>query len=166
MVEIKKIEKYLLEADGSTRDITFIPTTLGSIENLLAFLLDNKYLLYEAYDNDGCSIKEKIQERDFTSLQLDEGSLFLKFRSGISIINNLIIFIDWPEDDKFAVEISFFPRDINMEIFTIENMMEYIEKLSILLNASDYFVRYENASWDLYDPKGLGVIYTRKELQT
>jgi predicted metalloendopeptidase len=37
-----------------------------------------------------------------------------------------------------------------------------IEEWNSLLQSDDYFVRYENASWKLYDPDGLGVIYSRR----
>jgi len=36
-----------------------------------------------------------------------------------------------------------------------------IEDWNSVLESPDYFVRFENASWKLYDTNDLGVIYTR-----
>lgn len=82
------------------------------------------------------------------------------------LIPVLQVFIDWPEDDgHYVLELSFFPNDLNAGRLEIRTFMTLIEEWRSLLAAEDYFVRYENASWHLYNSNGLGVIYTGRQLR-
>jgi hypothetical protein len=65
----------------------------------------------------------------------------------------------------YGIELSFFPADLDSETFRVDSFIALIEAWQSVLGADDYFVRYENASWDWYDANGLGVIYTGSQLR-
>ena len=153
------IRDYLLDADGSSRDITFTPVNQ---DRMIAFL----EVLRVSHQPD--SLRDSESEdvlpllggsewsRMFTS---DSGYLHGCWSSAASPLPRLQTFIDW-DAGGYCLEISYFPQDVDAESFSVSGFRELIEGWRATLGASDYFVRYENASWGLYDPAGLGVFYT------
>jgi len=95
---------------------------------------------------------------------LDAQSGFLHgiLESESGLFRRLQVFIDWPADSSpdFCVELSFFPDEVYTSAFSVRAFDAQIEEWRSILGAQDFFVRQENASWDIYDAGGLGVIYT------
>ncbi|RBP39847.1 hypothetical protein DES53_109275 [Roseimicrobium gellanilyticum] len=157
-----EVLKYLLERDGSTRDITFRPAARW---RLIAFCeqLLSKYSIESLSDSEGEDQAEALKVHDWETLFGSScGHSFGVFRSDSAIIQRLLCFVDWDLSDhsEYEVELSFFPTDLCPTTFTLPAFRELVEEWRTVLGADDYFVRQENASWDLYDSTGLGVIYT------
>ena len=79
------------------------------------------------------------------------------------LISQLQLFIDEDRElRRHCAEVSFYPGDIDARTFRLHDFRALLEEWNTLLRSDDYFVRYENASWKLYDPDGLGMIYSRR----
>ena len=153
----QEITEYLLDNDGSTRDITFTPANL---ENLTIFL--SSFLSYydtgELNDQDGESIQIEVDSVLALLTSRNEGCIHGQLKARDALISQVYLFVDWPEESGYAIEISFFPEDLNAN-FSLEQFMVQLDEWWKSLDSEEVFVRYENASWDYYDPKGLGVFY-------
>ena len=156
----EEISKYLLDSDGSTRDITFTP---ANRENVLAFMKEifSGYKSTSLNDNEGESITPSVEALE-SCLNTEEGYIHGVFESNISLIRNIQVFLDWPEDGKFGVELSYFPQDINSDLFEFDKFFKKIYMWWDKLESEEIFIRYENASWEWYNPKDLGVFYHEK----
>ena len=154
-----QIHDWILERDGSTRDVTFMPVDRERVFAFLQRLLAN-YELVSVSDNDGNDRKTDVSDHGI--LAGHSGYLHLVLDSATSLIRRIQAFVDWdiPETD-YCVEISFFPDEIDVANFTLEAFQDQVEEWNGILEAQDYFVRFENASWKPYDTHDLGVIYTR-----
>ncbi len=162
MVTESDAVKYLLDGDGGTRDVTFTPTTQQAVSSLFRDLL-TQYCLESAYDNNGNDLVNQIQT-DTSALYGGGGFVHAVFADATRLIRCLQVFLDWDQlSSEYCIEISFIPGDITLDSFTFDQFRDTLTEWNDSLNADDYFVRYENASWDLYDPNGLGVIFTRKQ---
>jgi hypothetical protein len=155
------IRDYLLDADGSSRDITFTPV---SQERMIAFL----ELLHRSHHPDSFRDSESEDmlpffegsdwSRVFTS---DSGYLHGCWSSAAALLPRLQTFIDW-DAGGYCLEVSYFPQDVDSASFSVRGFRRLVEDWRATLGASDYFVRYENVSWELYDSAGLGVFYTHQ----
>lgn len=161
-----QIARCLLDSDGTTRDVTFTPV---GTERLLSFLksLLPDYRVVMARDADGNDIAwlfEAGPENDL--LAAPSGYIHAVFEGNAQLIPVLQVFIDWPVNQRgCGLELSFFPGDLDRQSFNVDAFVTLIETWRSILGADDYFVRYENASWDWYDADGLGVIYTGRQLR-
>ena len=161
MVTQSEAVKCILECDGGTRDVTFTPTTEEAVGDFVHMLLLN-YKLESAFDHEGVDRTNQLH----TPRPLDgcSGYVHAVFTNKTKLIQSLQIFVDWDgTSGDYCVEVSFFPNDVDRQAFSLDRFHDVIERWTHILRADDYFVRYENASWDLYDPDGLGVIFTRKQ---
>ena len=160
MVSESKATEWILDRDGSCRDVTFTPTKRIAVEAFLSSMV-SKYRIESALDYNGIDRANQLRTDD--PLLGFDGYVHIILAEGGGIIPQLQIFIDEEEDpSKLGVEVTFFPQDIDLECFSLPLFMALIDTWNELLQSDDYFVRYENASWELYDSAGLGVIYTRK----
>jgi hypothetical protein len=166
MVDKEEISKYLLDSDGTTRDITFTPVAAERVRDFVDSLRA-VYRVTKASDADGKNIASLFKtEWDDEKLSTSEGYMHAVFEAPGRLIPVLQVFIDWPMDHRgYGVELSFFPADLDSEAFRVDSFIALIEAWQCVLSADDYFVRYENASWDWYDANGLGVIYTGSQLR-
>lgn len=150
---------WILERDGSTRDVTFMPVDRARVFLLLQYLLAD-YALVSVSHNDG-----NDRRKDFSNpIILDgrSGFLHVVLDSDTSLIRRIQVFVDWHDSQaEYSVEISFFPDELDSFRFTLRAFQDLIEGWNAILQAKDYFVRFENASWKEYDANDLGVIYTR-----
>ena len=154
-----QIQDWILERDGSTRDVTFMPVERVRVFTLLQHLLAD-YKLVSVSDNDGNDRLKDISNS--TILDGRSGYLHMVLDSGMSLIRRLQAFVDWGESEAgYCVEISFFPDELDMTKFSLAMFQDLIEEWNSVLESPDYFVRFENASWKPYDTHDLGVIYTR-----
>lgn len=161
MVTESQAEEWILECDGSSRDVTFTPTSKDAIVAFLKSLLSH-YVISSAFDNNGIDRSSQLQTDD--PLQGIDGYIHIVLTDGDGMIRHLQLFIDEDRDlRQHCLEVTFFPNDIDAQQFSLRGFRTLIDEWNAILGSDDYFVRYENASWDLYDPAGLGVIYSRKQ---
>ena len=152
-----EILEYLTDCDGTTRDITFTPATLSCVDQFLK-------LVFEVFsgggllDQDGEAVNLSPEDVVFYIKNRVEGCVHGQLKSRNGFVSQVHLFIDWPEDGKIAVELSFFPDDLS-STFTVSAFFEMLNSWWSALQANEVFVRYENASWEFYNPKGLGVFY-------
>ncbi len=160
MVTESQAVEYILDCDGSCRDVTFTPTTRAAV---LAFLrsMVSRYSVKSACDNNGVDRSGQLLTDD--SLKDITGYVHIVLTDGDGLIPHLQIFVDRdPETGEHCVEVTFFPDDIKQDFFSLSSFRALVDDWNRLLVSDDYFVRYENASWKLYDPMDVGVIYSRK----
>lgn len=161
MVTESQAEEWILDCDGSCRDVTFTPTSKDAVVAFVKSLL-SQYLVSSAFDNNG--IDRSAQLRADDPLQGIDGYIHIVLTDGDGMIPQLQLFIDEDRElRQHCLEVTFFPNDIDIQRFSLGDFRALIDQWNAILKSDDYFVRYENASWDLYDPEGLGVIYSRKQ---
>lgn len=161
MVTELQAAEFLLDCDGSCRDVTFTPTTKEAIVTFIRAIL-SQYRATSAFDNNGIDRSQQLH----TDSPLDgiDGYVHITLSEGVGLIPDLQLFIDEDHDTgKHCLEVTFFPNDIDAQRFSFRDFRTLIDNWNEILQSDDYFVRYENASWNLYDPNGLGVIYSRKQ---
>lgn len=155
-MDYQKITEYLLDNDGSTRDINFTPAEYENVGLLISLLIAD-YQKGVFFEQDGV-------ELDFDSkavcrlFEREAGSIYGYFESETVLIKKLQLFLDWPEEGLCAVELSFIPDDLQPD-FKIELFLSKLNRWWDTLQASEVFIRYENASWEQYNPNDLGVFY-------
>lgn len=162
MFNENKIKENILNNDGSFRDITFTPTNELGLINLLKFLF-TYFKLNEASNIEGKSIIDKIVE--YKVFEVSE-YCHTTWTSIDYQVKEIQLFIDFdPYLESFACELSFHPADISSLTFNFELFLSQIELLASDSDIEDYFIRYENLNWELYDRNDLGVFADRKTVQ-
>ena len=160
MVTEAQAAEWILDCDGSCRDVTFTPTSKDAIVAFVKMLL-LKYRVTSASDNNGIDRSQQLH----TDNPLGDigGYVHIVLECSTGMIPHLQLFIDEePDSGDYCLEATFFPNDIDVRQFSIGGFRSLIDNWNEILNSDDYFVRYENASWKLYDAADLGVIYSRK----
>lgn len=161
MVTESQAEEWILDCDGSCRDVTFTPTSKTAVVALLKSLL-LQYTVSSANDNNGIDRSSQLQNDD--PLSGIDGYIHIVLTDGDGLIPHLQLFIDEDRDtQEFCLEVTFFPNDINAQHWSLVAFRSLVDEWNAILRSADYFVRYENASWDLYDLSGLGVINSRNQ---
>ncbi len=156
MLPPHEIQDYLLDVDGTTRDITFRRVRRDRLERFLIQLLST-YSVESASDYEGEDISSALRDRQFARLfESAAGYVHAVLTSDTSLLPRLQVFLDWPVDPGCGVELSFFPDELR-EGFEIRGFMEMVDEWSVGLGSSDYFVRQENASWTAPRLAGLPV---------
>lgn len=166
MKDLKMIQDALFDDDGSMRDITFNPVPVEGVLGLIKILQRN-FLLQSATNDNGDDIHSLIQSQSLMRVFApDRGHILLNWSSQAHMISFIQLFTCWPESDKGCfIELTFSPRDLVRDRFTIGGFIKTVEQWADVLQADDYFVRYENASWKEFDENSPDVIYTRKKMQ-
>ncbi len=161
MVTESQVAKWIVDCDGSCRDVTFTPTSKSAVVAFVRSLL-LRYAVSLANDNNGIERSQQLKSDD--PLHAIDGYVHIVLADGGGMISQLQLFIDADRDDnKHCVEVTFFPNDIDAKQFSLPAFRSLIDDWNALLKSDNYFVRYENASWDLYNPSGLGMIYSRNQ---
>ena len=159
MVTESQAEEWILDCDGSCRDVTFTPTSKNAVVAFVNLLL-SQYVVSSAFDNSG--IDRSSQLRTANPLRGIEGYIHIELTDADRLIPRIELFIYEDRDrHEYCVEVTFFPNDIDPQKFRFGDFRALVDEWNALLKSDDYFVRYENANWELYDPTGLGVIYSR-----
>ena len=154
-----QIHNWILERDGSTRDVTFMPVERVRVFTFLQHLLAD-YQLVSVSDNDGNDRRTDVSNSGILAGR--SGYLHMVLDSDTLLIRRLQAFVDWHESRLgYCIEMSFFPDELDLTKFSLATFQDLIEDWNSILESPDYFVRFENASWKLYDTNDLGVIYTR-----
>jgi hypothetical protein len=158
----RTVHDYLLDSDGTTRDVTFTPCPRDALLSFLRHLLGS-FRPVSLADNEGADKLQQLISGELAALlEGHAGFLHGIWESESGLFRRLQTFIDWPADSSpdFCVELSFFPDEVHTSAFSVRAFDAQIEAWRSMLGAQDFFVRQENASWDIYDAGGLGVIYT------
>jgi hypothetical protein len=163
METAEKALECLLDRDGSTRDVNFTPVTREELVSFLIFLMED-YRLESACNADGHDLVPRLGAHEFdAALQGSAGYVHATLSNPSAVVRFLQFFVFWsPDEPGYGLEVSFFPDDVAIERFTLDAFLAMLTDWNGRLQADDYFVRYENASWKLYDASDPGVIFTRK----
>lgn len=155
-----EIEEQVVDIDGSCRDINF-PDVGRSEATSLVNQLNISFELKNANDSEGTEISSKeIIERVSTSDKETISSCWLCQ----GLVSQVQVFLSWTNDSKIFIEITFFPQDVDSKIYTLEAFLEWLNPFLVSLNTSEYFVRYENASWNYGDTSETsGVIFSNSQ---
>jgi hypothetical protein len=155
-----EVVEFLFECHGGTIDVTFKPVPRARLTAFLQWLW-TIYQVQSATDDNGDDCKSSLQYND--AFWSERGHVHAVVRADDRLLPHMQLLIDWESNKyEYCLEVSFFPEDIDRSKFTLPKFQAEIEQWQSLLQAENYFVRQENASWKLYDSKDLGVIYTRK----
>lgn len=161
----RTVRKFLLESDGATRDITFTPASRVALLRFLRHLLGS-FRKVSLVDKEGADRLEQLVSGELGALfDAKVGFLYGIWESESGLFRRLQTFIDWPAGSSpdYCVELSFYPDDVYTAAFSVRAFDAQVEAWRSMLGAQDFFVRHENASWDIYDAGGLGVIYTHSK---
>lgn len=155
-MDLQKITEYLLDNDSTTRDITFTPAALANVGPLIRLLMAD-YQQGIFFNQDGVQIEFDSQA---ICSSLDRGAVFVygDLESETALFRKIKLFLDWEEEGLCAVELSFFPDDLQPD-FKIEQFLSKLNLWWDTLQTREVFVRYENASWEQNNPNDLGVFY-------
>lgn len=160
MVTETQAAERILDCDGSCRDITFTPTSESATVAFLHALL-TQYHVDWACDYNGHDRSQQLHTDE--SLDGIDGYLHVILIDDQALIPHLQLFIDQDQaSGEYCLEATFFPNDLDAQRFSMSKFRKLIDNWNAILQADDYFVRYENASWQLYDVTDLSVIYSRK----
>ena len=160
-MNIREIEKQIIEIDGSCRNINFYVPQKNYLINLLKFLMDQYRFLSVAksdgnkisIDNEDCKLDELV------SFYNEHINLLLENKN--QVIKNPQFFISRGESEDYYLEITFFPNDINRDKFTFIIFVEWLSQILKCGNSKEFYVRYENSSWKYGDSSDdSGVIYS------
>jgi len=162
-MDAAEVKSSLLDyADGTCRDINFAGSTWAGVGRLLAWIGET-YDHVSAVKCNSTGILEQVADcqNPEALLQAPRDSLSVGARSPEALLRDIQVFICLDEYDAPDVELTFFPRDVDQETFSLPAFIELVQKLSQLLEATKFFVRSENASWKFGDcGTNSGVIFT------
>lgn len=162
MVETKsEIYEMITDIDGSCRDINFE----GVNSSGLRAYIDK---ITQSYSTVICQVWERNQESTkipvaelHTHLMKHGLSVHIHAEDSEKLLQQLELFIDIEDDNQPFLEVTFFPQDVNVASADIESFLHLLEEWLITLQATKFYVRYENASWDFGDiSRYSGVIFT------
>ncbi len=156
-----EIYKLITDNDGSCRDINFEGVKWHGIESYIKKLSDTySDVKIQVWKPDEEAIE--VDCKDFINNILETGTSAQIYAEDINnIIQQLQIYIFTENNGQPFLELTFFPQDINLSADEMEKFLNLVKDWSDTFKATQFFVRYENASWKFGDTsKYSGVIYT------
>lgn len=160
-MEFQKLAEYLTDNDSTTREINFTPAEYENVIRLLELLFAD-YEKGSLFDQDGVGIALDVKVV-CGFFQRESGYIHGAFESESALIKKVQLFLDWPEENRCAVKLSFFPDELD-STFNVEKFLTQLNIWWDVLDAAEVFVRYENAGWEWYNPHDLGVFYHQKRI--
>lgn len=157
--DIRQIENEILDQDGSCRDINIQDITFARTLSVLD-CLKNIYQLKSAVNAEGeditsCLACGQVDEE----LEKKQNHIHATYQNNEALITNLQVFVEWNNSKKVFIEFTFFPEDV-CNWFSFDAFINFISPFIEASDSKDFFVRYENASWEYGDTSPLsGVIY-------
>jgi hypothetical protein len=139
----RRVEAALLDCDGSCRDINFGESISisGAIDVL--GLLASSWTIAQAMTGEGDEIANAELRGNF---QLPCGSLSTVWNNGRNP-EHIQAYFHWNEADRVFCELTFFPQDLDGATFALDGFLAMLGKLALAANSSEYYLRYEDASW-------------------
>lgn len=147
MASLELIEEQLLFPDGSLRDINFVNPTWDGVIDLLNWFCKN-YQITRAYTGEGTDFKTDFEKCETFKLivPLEEDSINVVGEDSDFVVKGLLIFVGNRDDEAPFVELTFGPEDLTN--FSVATFVQFVEELRQILQASWYYVKYEDASWE------------------
>ena len=153
-------EAQVVDVDGSCRDVNF-----PDVDRAEAIALIKRVQpfcgLRDASDSEGKELSpNEIVER----LSSTVSETIVSYWVCQGLISQIQLFFSWQENSRIFVELTFFPRDVDIGSYSLRGFLEWLRPFLVALNTSSYYVRYENASWVFGDTgDASGVIFTNAE---
>ncbi|MDY6970665.1 MAG: hypothetical protein SVR08_18725 [Spirochaetota bacterium] len=151
----------ITDNDGSCRDINFTGVKWMSVEAFINKLFDSYSSVKIQLTHSGKETTE-VEFRDFIDdIKKNDTSANIYAEDTNNTIQQLQMYIFTDSNGQPFIELTFFPQDLNLSAERIDEFLSLIEEWKDILEATKFFVRYENMSWKLGDTsKYSGVIYT------
>ncbi|MBK8208501.1 MAG: hypothetical protein IPK87_17185 [Planctomycetes bacterium] len=143
-----EIEMSLRDNDGSCRDINFLAPSWDGLAELLTELTQT-FAVSSAEDHNGSVIAQVQSEALVGAARAGHVRMLLK--SGNSLFKTLQVYSGAGRDGTPFIEMSFFPEDLIPTADLAPIFVQWVESMRTRVHASEYYVRYENASWRLGD---------------
>src|SRR5471032_1395988 len=140
---LRRVETALLDCDGSCRDISFTEdiSTSAAID-VLAYLALS-WTMVRSITSEG----DEIANAELLAyLRKTYGSISTAWNGGNNP-EHIQAYFHWDEPEKVFCEITFSPQDIHSETFNILDFLSTLSKLTLAACSTEYYVRYEDASW-------------------
>jgi len=151
------IEENIADIDGSCRDINFPDVEKIKIESLLKYL-ESKFVLERATNSEGTELS--IEELHSTLNNSDKQTIINHWKSD-GLIKHFQFMFFWEENSKVFLELTFFPDELDGKLYNLYSFLYWLKPILVTLGIKEYYVRYENASWQYGDVSdGSGVIFT------
>ncbi|NSX53260.1 hypothetical protein [Parasulfitobacter algicola] len=166
MDRLSEIETSILDDDdGSCRDVNFLQPTWDGVEEFIK-RSEKLFREYSSADGEGNSLLEPYWKSVKASVQ-KTGYVHLSYANSFEIINNVQIFVCSEDDGSPFIELTFFPEDVAV-VSNLETVfIGWVGAAKFTLQASEYFCRYENASWTIGDiSPGSGVFLASENIST
>ncbi len=157
-----KVERCLVERDGFCRDMNFADPSWAGVDRLMQWAAA-PYDIKEATDSNGTDVIEKLVDRRSleTIFPAPDGYVHVLGDGRNTLIRQLQLFVAREEGGSPFVGMPFFPEGLNKRVFTVNEFVQLMQMTQDLLEASEYFVRYENAGWGFGDcGEWCGVIFS------
>ena len=160
--DIGQIEKEILDRDGSCRDVDIEEVSFERAKDVVESL-KQVYQVTSAVNSGGEDVEESIKEGKIHELFKNRpNSIHATFENEMALVSHMQLYLFWDQSEKVSVEFTFFPESV-VGSFSFSLFDQFITRFVAASGSSEYFVRYENASWKYGDlsPEG-GVIYHGK----
>jgi hypothetical protein len=170
MKDHQDIQESLFDPKDDSRTITFPRVERTPLETFLRGLTE-VYEVEDAYKKgeDATSALSALRNNKYNRL-LDIGIreyVTITLRSPIQFIPRLMLFIGCPyasAAEGYPLDISFFPRDIDLASFDVKQFMQQVDDWHHVLNAHNYCVRYGSVYWVGYNENDMmAVIYSGRQ---
>lgn len=161
MTDQSSWENDLKDTDGSCRDVNLSEHLSREAALALLDAISTEWMLHSAANGDGSTASPS----NFSALVgIGEGSLSTLW-SGGSLIKQLQCYLYWNPGDGVFSELTFFPDDIIEDRFSLQRFTTFLSNLLAITHSTEYYVRYENASWRHGDASSQsGVIFSHHDL--
>ena len=153
-------EEELRDRDGSGRDINLSEHLSRDAALALLEIISAEWNFKSATNSDG----EAISELDISScVGIGAGAASTHWIGG-SFLGYLQCYLYWNPAERVFCELTFFPEDIiGHDLFV--QLRQFLSAVLIATQSSDYYVRFENASWRHGDTSPhSGVIFSHHSL--
>ena len=140
------VESLTCYHEGSCRDVNFLDPTWEGVDRFVASI-DDSFERSLARDIKGRAFEGQVS----TLLASGEGTAYLVFKSGTGVLRQLQVFVACEDDGLPFIELTFFPESVVQSPALKQVFTEWVKGACRLLQASQLFVRFENASWTLGD---------------
>lgn len=136
------IEEQVIDTDGSCRDVNFPYVERTEAIKFLNYI--KKFsVLDNAYDTEGNELTINDLNETISS---SKSETIVSYWHCEGLISQIQLFFSWQNNSKIFIEVTFFPQDIDRNLYSLEAFKSWLKPLLVALNVRIYFVRYENVS--------------------
>lgn len=150
MRELRDLVTSLLDADGSCRDVNFEEPTWKGVADLVD-LLRVPFGTCAASDPEGQRLPEPLRDSVVKAATRCDGYVQVHLRDGKGLFKEVQLWVCVEDDKSPFVEIQFFPEDVARTATLRDDFLRWADRARSTLQASRFYARYENASWQFGD---------------